>query len=88
MRVAPNTTRGVLPDPSPTMLALLDRIKAGAVLVTAEKLFRSNTRLVCELDGETIKAGAVKGLIKRRLLRVASRTARTKTWAAEGVASD
>jgi hypothetical protein len=83
--VARPTARGVLPDPSPAMLDLLARVRAGAVLVTAEKLCRSNTRLVCELDGETIKAGAVKGLIKRRLLRVVSRTARTKTWAAEGV---
>jgi hypothetical protein len=73
-------TRGPLPELSADMLDLLAKLRAGGVLVTADKQCKWNTRMMAEIDGERVNASVVKGLIRRNLIRVVSRTARTKTW--------
>ena len=60
---------------SPQMLDMLEAMRGGAVLVTAErKTARSRTVMLAELDGEPAAVMSVRGLAKRGLIRVASRT--------------
>lgn len=90
MRLDSNTAAGmttVVRDPkpvgqkdaSPAMLELLDRVRAGAVLVTARN---RPHKLQPELDGEPVHSAAVSGLIRRGMVRPKSHTSGTTTWEA------